>query len=704
LVELRAADLRFTHKETVALFECLTLADWDESWIAILESRSEGWVAGLQMILLSMRGREDVAGFVTSLSGSHRYIADYLADQVLDQQPLDVQGFMLRTAILNRLTGPLCDAVTGCSGSQAILEQLEEDNLFLIPLDDERRWYRYHHLFADLLRVRLDQKWPGQAHDLHRRASEWFAGARDLDSALRHAVAASDSDRVLDLLGQHVDTLWGRGEHATLLKWLDALGEDVLRARPLLRVHHAMASVMGGQLSTGIAHLQRLEQELATEKEPTDHETSLLLGMIAAGRAYVAHYQRNVPDMTKFAQLALTYLPERSVTWRGAAAVILGNAHNHAGNAEAATQAFSEAVAAGRGPGGDFLSLTASAHLAINHVYLGRLRGAARICQEQLSLGRLAGIPATGTLHAVWGDVLREWNQMRDARQHVEEGHQLCERGRSAAMLGWSCLALARLLFSERDFAGAYRILQRVETLVEPPTWVVAQRTALEARVWLAQGRLEMATRLLEARGLTVEGELSFLRLQEYIALARLYVVQGIEHAGDSFLDDALHLLNRLRQASEAGGWTGSLIQVLVLLALAYHAQGDLKEGASTLNRALILAEPEGFIRTFLDEGEPVTSMLRRAAARRNASDYIKQLLSATDTVPAPHVPPLDPLSLREHEVLRLLAEGLSNPEIADRLFITTGTVKVHASSIYSKLGVSGRAQAAAWARELGLL
>jgi LuxR family maltose regulon positive regulatory protein len=713
LVELRAADLRFTRSEIALFFDHVVPGNLGEAEIATLASRTEGWIAGLQMVALSMPGETDVAGFVRSLSGTHRHIADYLADEVLGQRSPDLQNFLLDTSILDRLTGPLCDAVTGGCGGQAILEKLDRDNLFLVPLDGERRWYRYHHLFADLLRVRLEQVRPDQISDLHRRASEWFADEGDLDTAISYAMAAGDPERALDLLDRHAETLWRRGEYATLLKWLDELGDDAVRSRPRLRVHHALTSIMVGEFSSGGVRLQQLESDLGLfaqgpaphlQPKPATREQSLLKGMIHAGRTYIAYYQRDIPDMIESAQQALACLPESSQLWRAGLAVVLGSAHEHTGNVRAANQAFSEALAAGKATDAGFLSVTAGAHLAINHTLRGQLRGAVRTCQEQLSRKRLAGIPAAGTLHAVWGDVLREWNQMHDARQHVEKGCQLCERGRGVAILGWSYLALARLLFSERDYTGAYRILQRVETLVEPPAWVVAQRTALEARVWLAQDRLEMASRLLEELGPAVDGEFSFLRLQEYIALARLYVAQGVEHADESSLDDAVHVLNHLRRASEAGGWTGSLIQALVPLALAYYLQGETEQGLSTLNRALILAEPEGFIRTFLDEGEPVTRMLRRAVTRKETSDYARQLLSATDTAPAPRVPPLDPLSPREHEVLRLLAEGLSNPEIADRLFITTGTVKVHASNIYSKLGVSGRTQAAAWARELGLL
>ncbi len=736
MTELRAGDLRFTPDEACAfLNEGMGLGLRAED-IAALEARTEGWVAGLQMAALSMRDKEDTSGFVASLSGSHRYIADYLADEALDQQSPDVQDFLLKTAILDRLTGPLCDAVTGRSGSQAILERLDENNLFLVSLDDDRCWYRYHRLFADLLHVRLDQAHPDQARGLHLRASEWFANQGDLDTSIAHAMAAPHPERALDLLNQHTETLWSRGEYATLLKWLNQLGHNVTRSRPRLRVHHALTLIMTGDFDTGVVRLQELERELGIDtrriaeaptqqgQPPSSQEQrslGALVGMIALGQAYAAYYRRNAPDMVRFSRLALKNLPQENRIWRGGVAIILGNAHMHNGNIEAAIQAFSEALAAARAIDSEFLSLSASVHLAISCVYQGQLRRAVGICRQQLSSHRLSKMPAAGALHAVWGDALREWNRLEDARRRVHKGCDLCERGSGVAMLGWSYIALVKVMFAEQDFVGVDRVLQKLEALAQAPAWVSAGATAWKARAWLAQGRLEAASHLLRERGLTVNDEPSLLHLEAYIVLARLLIAQGIErssradvavgrtsesasHLVSRASDDAVPLLLRLRREAETAGWAVKLIQILILLALAYYARGEVEEGLETLNQALILAEPEELVRVFLDEGEPVVDMLRRAAYRRDASGYINQLLSVANAESGAPVPPPDPLSERELEVLALIAEGLTNKEIGDRLFITTGTVKVHASHIYRKLGVSGRIQAVAWARELGLL
>ncbi len=704
LVELRAADLRFTYDETLVLFNQLTSDELGDELITILESRSEGWAAGLQMIALSLRTQKDVAQFITTLSGGHRYIADYLADEVLNYQPPDVRTFLLKTAVLDRLSGPLCDAVVSCSNSQVILSRLEEENLFLVALDDECTWYRYHHLFADLLRVRLNQKWPDQVRELHQRASTWFADADDFDAAIRHALAAHDIERATDLLAEHADRLWGRGEYVTLLKWLDQLGEEALRTHPLLRIHHVLAVLMTGQFSLALARMEDMERTPNFLSDLSDQDASLLLGMQSAAYAYVAYYQRNAYDMVRYAETALRHLPEEHKTWRGAVAVILGNAQNHKGNTKAASAAFAEAMRIGKGPGGGFLSLTASAHLAINYVYQGALYRAVHLCKAQLSSGHLTGTAAAGTLHAVWGDVLREWNRIDEARRHLRRANDLCKQGSGIAMRVWSYLALVKLYFSEQRFAEADRVLRRIENLSEVPSWVPCDVTVWRARIWIAQDRLGLAAQRLKERGITADDELSFLHLQEHIALARLRIVESAEQSYNAPLAEAVGLLKRLRHFASDSDWTSKLLETQILLALAYAKQGEKDSSLYALREALMLAEPEGFVRIFLDEGPVMINLLRQAAVRRDLGAYANEILLSLEPMPDRSMPLLEPLSDRELEVLSLIAAGLSNSEIGEKLFVTTGTVKVHASNIYSKLGVSGRIQAVAWARELDLL
>jgi LuxR family maltose regulon positive regulatory protein len=407
--------------------------------------------------------------------------------------------------------------------------------------------------------------------------------------------------------------------------------------------------------------------------------------------------------MIQFAQQALCALPERELAWRGGVAVVLGNALTHQGRVREAADAFEEARIAGRSTHNGFLVLTASVHAAINHIYRGQLARALSICREQLADEDLSRLPAAGTLHALQGDILRERNDLAGARRQVERGSVLCERGGAVAMLGWSHLARLRLCFSEQDWAGVEQSAQALDGLSQAPSWVPVAATAWRARAWLAQERVELAAHLLAERALAVGDTLSFLYLEEYLALTRLWLVQGVEQPRGDGLADALNLLYRLTEACEAGGWTHTLIQALVLLARAHILAGESESSLIALNRALVLAEPEGYVRTFLDEGPAVIELLSRVAWRRDLSGYARKVVSLASVSLGQPVPAFDPLTERELEVLALLAEGLTNREIGERLVITTGTAKVHVSNVYRKLGVRGRIQAAAWGKKLGL-
>ncbi len=717
LAELRATDLSFTYEETVALLTQRVHVDISSAATAELLARTQGWATGLHLATLAVQRTGDAEGFLSTFSGRHRYIAKYLADEVLDQQSPAIRDFLLKTAILDRLTASLCEAVTGDRHSQALVEQLQAENLFLNALDDTGTWYSYHPLFVDALRTRLHQTYTAdQIAELHQHASLWLADAGNLDAAIAHAMATPDRARALALMQQHAETLWRRGEHTTLLKWLETFSHtsEGLSKHPRLRVYYALALVITGNLHTGARHLHTLEYELEIEwaavqmdegvaSTPTPtHISPSLAGIVAAGRAYIAYYQRNVADMTTYAALALQLLPPESTSWRGGLAIILGNAHTHQGHLEAAEQAFSQALAAGDATQNDFLRLTASVHLAISHVRQGHLRRAAHICETQLSSPRLIRIPAVGTLHAIWGNILREWNHLEEAQDHVKQGVALCTRGGGVAMQSWSKFALINVLFSTRDFDRITPILQTLEGLSQAPPWVHSGSIGWKTRVWLAQGKLDIAAHMLQACDIDLDADPDLLHIQVYLAIARLRIAQGVESADAAHLQQAQRVLARVRHASASHGWMDIHIQSLILLALAQHRQGNISQGLESLHQALVLAEPEGFVRIFVDEGEAMLDLLRQAVARKDLSRYAEMLLHAAQ--PDAVTSQIEPLSARELEVLALIAEGLTNQEIGKRLFITTGTVKVHASHIYQKLGVTGRLQAVTWAKELGVL
>jgi LuxR family maltose regulon positive regulatory protein len=756
LTELRASDLRFTSSEAAEFLNQAMGLDLSAEDIAALEERTEGWIAGLHLAALalqgtlSMQGRKDVSGFIQSFSGSHRYILDYLVEEVLERQSESVQTFLLQTAMLDRLTGPLCDAVcfgsaetpssseehavcfddaeapTGQDNGRAILEMLERANLFIVPLDNERCWYRYHQLFADLLRQRLGQTRHEQVPVLHQRASEWYKQHGFFDEAIEHALRGEDFEIAARVIEEHVDTAWERGEHTKLRRWLAALPVDTVFSRPHLGIFHAWMLYTSGQQDAAEQSLQAVEQTLepgnerAAESTPrewwqqqTGHDEMKLRGRAAVIRALMATYRSDAPGIILYARHALECLPEQDLAWRGAAAIALGDAHVFRGEYREAYQARAEALDASEAAGNAHLSMNVSLKQASNLRARGRLRQVVEICQQQWQIAEERGLSQTavvGWLLAIWGEVLAETNELDEALDLVRKGVELAEKVGYVAVLGWSYLYLTRVLYSRGDLDGAEEAIEKMATMTrrsDLPPWFASLMAAWQARIWLAQDRLETASQWVGELGLDVDGELSFLREIEYVALARILIAQGR-------LQQASRLLQRLNKPAEAGGRTTSLIEILSLQALAFRAGVDTAGAMTALERALTLAEPGGFIRIFVDEGPPMARLLYEALSRGIAPDYVRRLLAAFPNVELeqpestkPQVSEaelIEPLSERELEVLQLIAEGLTNPEIASRLFVSLNTVKAHTRNIYGKLGVHNRTEAVTKSRALGVL
>ncbi len=733
LTELRATDLRFISSEAAEFLNQVMGLDLSAEDIAALEDRTEGWIAGLQLAAISMQGHEDATGFIKSFTGSHRFVLDYLVEEVLEQQSESVQTFLLQTAILDRLIGPLCDAVsfgdtetlTDRADGQVILEALEAANLFIVPLDNERRWYRYHHLFADLLRQRLRQTQPEQVPTLHHRASEWYEQNWFIDEAIEHALRAEDYGRAARLIETHVDALWRRGEHVKLRRWLAGLPVELVFSKPHLCILHAWNLFTSGEQDAAERSLQAAEKALAPRTDRATETSSAqraqlphsdrmkIRGRAAAIRAFLAFYRGDVQQISRYARQALELLPRDDLTWRSTATVALGDAYSFMGDIAAAYQARLEALNVSQAEGNIYMALIASMKLAVTLRQQGHLERVIEICQQQLQLAERSGLSQTivvGWLLAIWGEVLAEFNDLDGALHRAKNGTELIERGRDLAMLGWGYLCLVRVLYSRGDMAAAQAIIQRMNDVARQsyvPPWVTSLMAAWQARIWLAKDRLDAASQWARKRGLDRDGEPTTLDEMEYVALARILIAQGRP-------DETARLLQRLLEATETGGRTSRAIEILMLQALAFQAGGDTARAMAALERALTLAEPEGFIRAFVDEGPPMARLLYEAAARGIAPDYARRLLAAfpvaqpeqtaPSTTQAPKPDLIEPLSERELEVLQLIAEGLTNPEIASRLFLALNTVKAHTRNIYGKLGVHSRTQAVARARALGLL
>jgi LuxR family transcriptional regulator, maltose regulon positive regulatory protein len=723
MTELRAADLRFTAGEAAAFLNegmelALSAAD-----VEALATRTEGWVAGLQLAALSMRDRDDVSGFIQAFAGDDRYVVDYLVEEVLQRQPDHVRDFLLQTSILDRLCGPLCDAVTGREGSRRILESLEQGNLFVVPLDDKRRWYRYHHLFGDVLRAYLLDEHPDQVSALHRRASIWHEGDSNLPAAIAHAFAAEDVGRAADLVERSVPAMGRSRQEEMLLAWLEALPEEVIRVRPVLSVDYAGTLLQARGDSEGaeawLRHAERWLDPAASSPAGmvVTNEGSFrrLPGQIAIYRAGQALIRGDVAATMRHASEAVDLLPEHDDFGRGAAAGLLGLACWTSGDLGAGHRMYTECMARLERAG--FISDLFGCALVLADIRItqGRLHEAMRTYERALQLSRehsTTVLRGAADMHVGMSALHREWGDLDAAIHHARASEDLGEHnGLRQNPYRWR-VAMAGIREVQGDLDAALDLLLEAERLYEgdfsPDVRPVA---ALTARMWLRQGRLAEAAGWLRERELSADDDLSYLHEFEHITLARVLIARYRNERDDRFLQEAIGLLERLLQETEAGARTGNLIEILVLQSLAAEARDDVPHAIDPLERALSLAEPEGYVRVFVDEGARMARLLAEARARGVLPDYTGRLLAAiTPADPAGPRPssqaeaPAEPLTERELEVLRLVAGGRSNREIADRLFLALDTVKGHNRRIFAKLEVQRRTEAIARARELGLL
>jgi LuxR family maltose regulon positive regulatory protein len=743
LVELYQSDLRFTSEEAAEFLNRAMGLDLLVEDVAALERRTEGWIAGLQMAAVSMRGRDDVAGFVHAFTGSHRYILDYLGEEVLRQQPENVRRFLLHTAILDRLCGELCDDVIGAVGpaesrsradSQAMLEHLERNNLFVVPLDDERRWYRYHHLFADLLRQRMQRERRDLVPELHHRAAEWYQARGWISEAIDHALASGDCEWAADLIEQVAQPTLVRDELTTLLGWLDALPDKWVRSRPQLGISRAWALAFAGRVDDAEVCLAEINvqgvQDQATAVRAyiaglgvTGQATAVRAHIAGQGvqdqatavQTYIAGLRSDVSLATELAHRALEHLPREDLFLRGRVAIHLGTAHWRSGDVAAASTALTQAITLGRAAHQNDLTLSALAVLGHVQKVQGLLRQTVQTYRQALELANTTDnrpAPSAGIAHVGIAESLYEQNDLEGAMHHAMEGIRLRELGGFATYPLLGHFILARVLQARGDLDGALEAYQAAKRSAHnyPEDRLAALMGDRWCWLWLAQGNVETAFRWAREHRLGPVDPIPYVLEIEQLGVARVLVAlataQGPTPGGEGH--EALALLARLLEAAEAQERTGSLIKILPLLALAFQAQGDVDRALSALSRALSLAEPEGYVRTFIDEGEPMARLLRLALSRGIAPDYVARLLAALGEeaeLTSPAMESLvEPLTERELEVLRLIVAGLSNPEIAEELFIAVSTVKSHVNHIYGKLGVESRTQALVKAQDLGLL
>ena len=730
LAELRAAELRFTADEAAALLRqgaaesCVALP---ETAVAALAARTEGWAAGLQLAALSLRGQPDAAGFVAAFTGTHRFILDFLAEEVLEQQSDQVRTFLLETSVLERLSGELCDAVTGRPGGQALLEQVERAGLFLVPLDEVRGWWRYHHLFADLLRARLQEQ-PGQAALLHRNAAAWYDDHEMADDAIRHAVAAGEMAWAARLIEQHFDELFYlRGEGVTVQRWLSALPGDLVRTRPRLLLAQALLAFYSGRTETEEPLLDAAEQAYASAAEepfePTVGRAGSMLvnvpALIAIRRGFLAQLRGDAEDTAAFASRALAESKEGEWLLSSTARRFLAVAEWLRGRLTEAEGAFATSIAGWQEAGQPSLTVWHRYQLAQVQRGLGRLDTAIQTYEQALRADAAPGRPPSPTVGLVYvglAEVAYQRNELDSALRYVTEGIALERQFLPGTSPVAGLVMLAWIRQAAGDPAGTLEAIGEVEHAAPATAGVLNPAPAQHARLLLAQGDVTAAARWTQETGLHAEDEPRYPREPGYLVLARVLLAQQRPA-------EALALLDRLHAAAVAQKRVGSVIEAGALRALALAALGQDAAAVNALADVLTLACPQGYVRVFADEGPPMAALLTRLIAAQRVGQgaagvplgCLARLQRAFDvglTRPGPRsgtaptaVPGLvEQLTSRELEVLEMLAAGRSNQAIADQLVVTLNTVKKHVSHVLGKLGAANRTEAVTRARELSLI
>jgi LuxR family maltose regulon positive regulatory protein len=712
LTELRQADLCFTHAEAAAFLQRVMGLELSPEDIAALANRTEGWIAGLQMAAVSMQQRDDLSGFVRAFAGSHRYVMDYLMEEVLGHQPADVQAFLLRTSILERLCAPLCDAVLRHPQStQAILQHLEGANLFITPLDDRRAWYRYHRLFADLLRRQLSERDPERIPELHQRASAWYEEHELLPESIEHAFAAGDVERAAKMIEQVVEPLLMRSEVTALRRWLDALPETLLDRHPELCAYHAWLLLLAGE------PLRTIESRVAAVRERADGEPRPASGRLEAVRALIVLFQGQTDRAAALVERAQASLSEDDGFWYSIAQWIWNVLRAPDGDRVEDTTPLEQLIHSHIERRNVLLAVVGLCNLGELRLKQGCLREAEALFRRALAQGtRPQGerVPIAGDPMIWLGELARERDDLPEAEHYLTEGIELVSKwGRIAAIDGY--VALARLRQAQGDRDGAFETLDVAEQLavVFDATDMDDHMVALcRARVAALYGDLAAVERWAESRGLDALDP-DDLQIDATVELhVRKYelVVLSLARIRGGRPREALTILDPLLAAVGAKGRWGLGIEILALQAAAHHMLGESEQALACLQSALARAEPEGYVRVFAEMGEPMARLLYEATQRSIYPEYAGRLLAAFPTSSAPAAVQrqpqglIEPLSERERDVLAAIAEGLSNQGIAARLFISERTVKWHASNIYGKLQVNNRTEAVAKARALGIL
>ena len=709
MTEIRGNDLRFSNEETAALIRTLTGHELSADEINTLSTKTEGWAAGLQMAALSLQGKSDIAGYIKTFSGSNRYIMDYLVEEVLHGQSKETEAFLLQTSILEKLNSPLCEAVTGQPGGQHQLEKLENTNMFLVPLDDRRRWYRYHRLFADLLSVRLQESQPELMKELHLRAARWFEDNDYMAEAITHALASGDHIYTAKLVEKAAIELITRGELSTLTGYHELIPKEITATRPVLCVYFSWTYIFSGRIQESQLLLDQAETIL--NSETPDEENRDLRGNIEVQRAFAADIRGDIPGAIELLNKADEHLAKTNHLMRSVIPFIKARAYRLSGDMVKTNEQLREVIRLARETGNIMTLATATYDLASTWKIEGKLRQAAALYEDTIQTATEKKARHFGTvakIDAGMGDLRREWNDLEAAGRDVQEAIAGMKLWRNPTDLVIANMILSRIQQAKGDSNGAAASLEKAAQIRQKAIVFEPIGTMLETdgvKLWLNQDNMAAANEWLEKQ-LHEKTKPVLLQELEAVTAARVLLAQGQRQ-------QAIHVLRNIEKGAEVGGRFGRLIEILIIEALAYKTQGENDKAISCIGKALRLAEAEGYLRTFIDEGKPMAELLYTFRQRQPVGphsyqigkDYLDKLLKA---FPAAHKASntglFEELSSREIEILQLMAEGKTNKQIAEELIISPGTVKAHTANIYRKLEVINRTQAIALGRELKLL
>lgn len=704
LLELRVEDLQFLPDETTDFMNHLMGLELDQEKITALQTQVEGWVAGLQLVALTLQQRLG-GGDKLLVSGRQRFIADYLSEDVLAPLEPDTCLFLLQTSIVERLCASLCDAITGQHNGQAMLEALERQNLFLLPLDDTREWFRYHHLFAEYLQQELNRRFPDQVTELHRRAAGWYLDYDLPERAFHHALAGDDVELVVRIFDNYVTAKLNSGELRVIERWIKALPAEWYATYPVLSLARVGFLAYTGSFEACVRCLNEVEQQLTPVESEGDHWQ---MARVVAIRCMMACMQNDLVRAEAYADRALEDLPEDDLNWRPGIYVALGDGYRQNGQWDKAKESYLKALSVTNAPQIRFMAAHVFGALADLDLRQGRLKSAGGYWKQALAViqehrGRLP-LPITGWVYIRLGELLYEWNELAEAREHLTHGLEHAEVGGDVRALIAGYLMLGRLALTEGDVQAAVEWLEKARPLVQKAQFThwTSRFERLQLELWLAQDQLRAAVNwsdeMLEDAAFEERPEREVMQL----AVTRVLIVRG----DATSIDHALGLLERLIATAEEEGRMGVTVEALALQALAHWKRGEQPYALSALEGSLRLAETENYQRTYADLGLAMGRLLQEAFSRDVLPDYIEQLLDAFDADIASNEQPSlpEPLTSREVDVLELMAAGLTNREIAEVLVISPETVKKHTGNIYGKLGVTNRTEAAARARELDLL